>query len=365
MKSDDLASICHDLQNPLSVIGLNARLLKLEQDLRGASAAEQRQLQVIDASRVYLQRVVAELLEASSLEAGQLRLHLGPTALAPLVRSVVDRVVPEADRSRVLLLLDPSEAIVDRLRLERVLANLLINAIEHAPGAPIVLTLRSAGGFAEFDVEDHGPGLTTAEAGEVFEKYRRGTAAADHHGFGLGLHICRTIVEAHGGRITVSATPGDGARFHFTLPLIAAAETERESHEPASAAVAWGTRVLLVDDQLNAVTALADLLSQSGLEVAWATTGAKALEQAAERPPDAVVLDLEMGPIDGLCLLGQLRRRLPGLPAVFVTGYDSLNPRVLAARLATATACIEKPIELDELLQVLGRALGKIPRLPG
>ena len=218
---NELAQIVHDLKNPLSSIALETELL----DARGVSCHG------VDASQAmarirrnvrFLDRLIYDLVDVCTLSDGRFALRRTRCDVAALLSIVIDRVVPAGDRHRVTLEAPIGiEAMLDELRIERVVANLLDNALKYTPNdAVIVVSARREGDGATISVADSGPGLTTAEIANLFEPYRRGGAARGRTGTGLGLYVSKQIVEAHGGRIGVESVTGVGARFFFALPLM-------------------------------------------------------------------------------------------------------------------------------------------------
>ncbi len=215
---DDIVAIAHDLKNPLSIIMMEASLL--EQRLASHAPAVQRGLEHIGRNAAYVDRLISDLLDLASAEAGALQLHLERVDLARLIADTVSRCVTSFERARVQV--DVRDVLFvhgDAGRLERVLANLVNNAIRHSPtNGTVTVRLDARGPRACVSVIDQGPGISSDEARRVFQRYYRG-----HHGgrgYGLGLYICRRIVEAHGGRIGVHSDPGRGARFFFDLVVI-------------------------------------------------------------------------------------------------------------------------------------------------
>ena len=225
--------ISHDLKNPLSVIVLQARLLSRLLEGHG-SFDEKRAVGVIAESAAFIDSLVRELLEMAYVESDQIEIHPEPVELAGFLASVVERVVATSDRSRVHLeIAAPSTVSAERSRIERVVVNLLQNAIKYSPpGSPIVVRLDARGApddRAVVSVIDRGPGLTPEERSYVFDKYKRASSAGKTEGLGLGLYISRKIIEAHGGEIGVDSVPGQGARFFIRLPRIAAVEVPADS----------------------------------------------------------------------------------------------------------------------------------------
>jgi signal transduction histidine kinase len=216
---NDVAALAHDLKNPLTIIMLETS--QIEQRL-GAAITPQvlAGLDRIAQNAAYIDRIVSDLLDASSAEAGHLDLRIDRIDLGRILRAAVDRAVPPIERRRIKV--DVREALHvegDEVRIERVIANLLSNALKYSePNTPIALRLERRDRNACVSVIDHGDGMTPDETRRVFERYRRATTG-NQQGYGLGLYTCRCIIEAHRGTIGVSSSPGRGSRFYFELPL--------------------------------------------------------------------------------------------------------------------------------------------------
>jgi signal transduction histidine kinase len=215
---DDVASLAHDLKNPLTVIMLETS--QIEQRLaKQATPAILRGLERIAQNAAYVDRLVSDLLDVASADAGRLELRLERVDLARLITSAGERVVASPDRTRLRVeIRDVVFAWADEMRLERVIANLVANAFKYCPDGFVTLRLEARGSCSCVSVIDSGPGLSADEARRVFERYRRGTAG-NTHGYGLGLYTSRKIIEAHRGRIGCVSKPGHGSRFYFELPL--------------------------------------------------------------------------------------------------------------------------------------------------
>lgn len=219
LREDNMAQIVHDLKSPLSTIVLEACLLddKLacaqSSDVRGAVARITHNVEFLD-------RMVHELLDLCSHDAGRLQLHRRPTELRTLLEQIIDRVVPTRDRGRVSLqAADPLTTSIDALRIERVVANLLQNALKYAPKtSDVVVQLAAVNDAIRVSVDNTGSGISPVEIGYVFDRFRRASTAAGHEGSGLGLYVSKKIVEAHGGRIGATSAPGGGSQFFFELP---------------------------------------------------------------------------------------------------------------------------------------------------
>jgi signal transduction histidine kinase len=217
MRTEAVAQIVHDLKSPLSTIGLETCLL--EERLRGdrescaALARVQRNL-------AFLDRMVHDILDSLAIEAGELELKRASTDLRVLLERVVERAVSTRDRARVYLdARNPALVSIDDLRIERVVANLLTNALKYAPpSSDVVVQLETKSGGVRVSVIDGGTSMTPADLVVVFDRFRRVSSSASHEGSGLGLYVSRKIIEAHGGHIDVECQRGIGTRFFFDLP---------------------------------------------------------------------------------------------------------------------------------------------------
>ena len=215
--AEDVAQLVHDLKSPLGAIALESELLNhLVTDRRGEV---DRTVVRIKCNLAFIERVLSELLDLCTLDAGSFELQRMPTELRVLVERVLDRVATR-ERERVHLeIAGPMTLVIDPLRIERVVDNLLANALKYAPsGSGIVIRVFRRTTSCRVCVIDGGPGVSPDEATFIFDKYARTSRAQAMPGSGLGLYISKRIVEAHGGRIGVESVPGIGSSFYFELP---------------------------------------------------------------------------------------------------------------------------------------------------
>jgi two-component system sensor histidine kinase/response regulator len=223
LRSAFTSMLVHDLRAPLTVIQGYAQLL--DSGSPGpVTDKQQKYLREIQSSCDRMIGLISEILDLSKLEAGRLAIEARPLDLAALVAGIVDRMQPVATRSEIRLELQtrlPIEPVMaDAGRIEQVLMNLLNNALKFTPsGGAIVVEAADVDGDAEITVSDTGPGMPANELPLLFERFSQAsTAKAAPGGTGLGLVICRHLVEAHGGRIWAKSEVGKGSRFAFRLP---------------------------------------------------------------------------------------------------------------------------------------------------
>ncbi len=353
-----LAIVSHDLRNPLSIIALNAKqLLQTAPDLASVRAPTE----VIQHATARMGRLIQDLLQVATLEAGELAIE--PRAEDPiqLVEESMAAQRPMISAVSIRLSRDPAADLprvwCDRGRVLQVLANLLGNAAKFTPaGGEIHIRLAQEGDEVRFAVSDSGEGIPAEEIPKLFERYWKGKAKR-HQGTGLGLSIVKGIVEAHGGKLGAQSELGVGTTISFTLPISRAPVEEVAPAAPAppDAELLRGLRVLIVDDEENAVDALATILGIEGLEPLKATGGEQALGILDEAKPDMLLLDMEMPGMNGLTLLERARARWPALPAIVMSGNPPDNANIKAALQGGDVGYLEKPIDVDQLLGLVAR----------
>jgi two-component system sensor histidine kinase KdpD len=221
LRSSLLSSVSHDLRTPLGVItGATGTLLQHEQYL--APEARRDLLQSAHEEAERLNRLVGNLLDMTKLSSGTLRPNKEWHPLDEVVGVALDRVEPRLDGREVTVALpsDLPPLPIDAVLIGQVLINLLENAIKYTPpGTPLEISAHATTGAVEITLADRGPGIPIGERAHVFDKFYRIEPNRSDGGAGLGLAICRGIVESHGGRIWVDNRDGGGAVFHLSLPL--------------------------------------------------------------------------------------------------------------------------------------------------
>jgi signal transduction histidine kinase len=219
-----LALVSHELRSPLTAIALNAEALLGASPVASLDGGEIRTIaEDVRAACGQMTLLVGDLLDLASMEAGRLKVTLEDEDAAALVRDAVSANRPMIHMASLSLVVDcptePLRARLDRRRLLQVLANLFANAVKFTrPGGTITVSLASGEQGLRFCVADTGSGIPPEHASRVFDRFWQ-LGGSDRRGVGLGLYICKAIVEAHGGRIWVHSEPGVGSQLYFTIPI--------------------------------------------------------------------------------------------------------------------------------------------------
>jgi PAS domain S-box-containing protein len=224
LRSDMVASFSHDLKTPLGVIKFSSTTL-LRDDVNFSSETQRELLKEIDEQTDQLEHIVERVLGLGHLESGSLELNRDTVDLARLTRETVNSTGRGLHKHTITQHFTPATifADVDRQRIIEVLHNLLDNAVKYSPaGGEIHLRGRLVNGEVEISVQDEGIGIPEADLERIFERFYRGTGEIHKHtaGVGLGLAVCRGIIDAHDGRIWAESTLGEGTTIRFRLPAI-------------------------------------------------------------------------------------------------------------------------------------------------
>jgi signal transduction histidine kinase len=362
-KDEFLATLGHELRNPLAPIRNSARILRMKRldDPETRPLCEMMERQVL-----HMTRLVDDLLDVSRVSRGEIHLRNEAVDLLAVVRGAVDIVKPLIDKCGHRLVLDlPDSPLLlrgDRTRLEQALANLLNNAAKYTPHeGRIDLSVEGTDDSALIRVRDNGIGIRPEIAPHVFELFFQGDTLPGqlNEGLGIGLTLVRRLVEMHGGTVEArSEGSGRGSAFTVSLPL-AQPESSPEPARHTDGSTNKGLRVLAVDDNQDALQSTALLLELSGYEVQQAHDGSEGLAKARPFMPDVVLLDIGLPGMDGYEVARKLRK-LPGLERVLIvalTGYSQAEDRQRSAE-AGFDHHLTKPVDPDELQALLaGMAL--------
>jgi signal transduction histidine kinase/CheY-like chemotaxis protein len=363
-KDEFLATLAHELRNPLAPIR-NALQILRQPDLAPTLLHDNRVL--IDRQLGNLVRLVDDLLDVSRLTRGKVQLRSRTIELAQVVAASVETVRPllETAGHQLTLSLPPDSLPLeaDPTRLEQVFANLLNNAAKYTqPGGRIWLNAERSGQEVVVVVRDTGVGITADLLPRIFDLFTQAERSLDRAqgGLGIGLTLVRQLVEMHGGSVTAASVgAGHGSEFTVRLPL---KSPQPRKSDPALPVVGLpdgpsrtaACKVLVVDDNTDAVQSLALLLRMWGHEVRVAHDGPTALALAAEFQPEAVLLDIGLPGMDGYEVARRLRQH-PGTAQVLlvaITGYGQEDDR-LHSQAAGFDQHLIKPVDPNTLRPLL------------
>ncbi|HEY6194142.1 MAG TPA: ATP-binding protein [Candidatus Eisenbacteria bacterium] len=371
LKDEFLATVSHELRNPL------APILTWTQLLRSGTLDKEktaRALEVIERNVMSQTQLIDDLVDVSRVVSGKFRLDVRPVDLVPVIKVAAESLAPASAAKQIglQLVLDERAGAIsgDSERLQQVLSNLISNAIKFTPrGGKVQVVLQRAESHVEVAVSDNGIGIDPEFLPHVFEPFRQGTGGTmrRHGGLGLGLSIVRHIVELHGGEISVySDGPGHGSKFTVKFPLLPASRERGvpvPRHPIAGDPLASvhlgrldGIRVLVVDDESSSCEALDVLFNSCGAEARVASSAEEALLVFDEWQPDVLVSDIAMPGEDGYSLIRKIRLRSPGrgglTPAVALTAFAKIEDRVTILA-AGFQMYLSKPANPNELIAVV------------
>ena len=370
VKDEFLATLSHELRNPLNAIVGWARLLR---DGVLDPAETRRGIEAINRNADLQSQLILDLLDHSRITAGRLELRRQLVGLVPMIEHAIEGVKPAArakDIGIIARLEDAGASVFgDPDRLQQIVANLLSNAIRfNLPGGRVDVALSREGDSAVIRVQDDGPGIEPGLLPHVFDRFRSGdsTPSRRQGGLGLGLAIVRHLVDLHGGSVSAANRPTGGAAFEVRLPLSGTQPREAANghpgdarHENATAADPLrGLHVLVAEDDADSREALRLLLVSRGATVDTASSTAEALSAFDLRPPDVLVSDIGMPEENGYDLVRAVRERPVerggGVAAIALTAYASAEDARCAIR-AGYQVHLAKPVESSQLVRIIER----------
>jgi CheY-like chemotaxis protein/nitrogen-specific signal transduction histidine kinase len=290
---------------------------------------------------------INDLFDATRLETGKLAIELKPTSLSALIRRVITVATPTATDKKIILTAELQPELpqlpLDEHRMTQVITNLLNNAIKFTrAGGKIEIKAGDAPGhpqLVQVSVSDTGCGIPANEQSHIFDRLYQVKAgdATTEQGVGLGLYLCRELVQLHGGEISVESRPGQGSTFSFVLP--------RSKH-------LLRANLLVVDDDPLIRETLRELLERDGYNVHTAAGGREALDWMRGQVPDVVLLDLAMPGVDGPATLQEIRKNWGSLPVIVHTGYAE-SDLVKQALAFSPFTLLTKPCPGSQLLDTV------------
>ena len=379
IKDEFLATLSHELRTPLSAILGWTQLLLRPDGLKG-SDQQARAIEVIDRNARVQVRLIDDLLDLSRIMTGKLRIDLREISFGSVVEAAVDSARPAAEAKGIRLkaMVDTTQDVVnaDGARLQQVVWNLLTNAIKFTPkGGQVQVLLRRVNSHLELSVSDNGIGISASYLPQVFDRFSQSDSSTTRSfgGLGLGLAICKQLVELHGGSIqAASEGEGLGATFSVELPLSIAQFSSRggprihptaevQSGEVLPLPGLEGVQVFVIDDEPDARNLLRTVLEERGAAVTAFASAEDALSLLKTTRPTILVCDIGMPHMDGYQLIRKVRAeesRIGRIPALALTAFARAEDRKRSL-IAGYQAHLAKPFDVSELILVVADLVGR------
>ena len=357
-KDEFLATLAHELRNPLAPIRTSMGILKhLHPDSKQVTQLRN----VVDRQVGHLTRLVDDLLDVARITSGKVTLKKERTTLQSVLNHAVEISASAMEsKQHRLELREPGDPYVldgDPARLVQSVANLLVNAAKFTPaGGHVVLSAEVAGPVVTFRVKDNGIGLEAASLAGIFELFAQTHVPGEAPtGLGIGLSLARQFAEMHGGTLhAVSEGLGHGSEFVLSLPVVLEGEQPQAPRQGPVAAPGNLRKILVVDDNVDAANTLEALLDMDGFAVTTAYNGVAAVTAAEINRPDVVVMDIGMPGMNGYDA-ARLIRQQPGnenVVLIALTGWGQSTDKTRAS-LAGFDHHLVKPVDYDQLMSCL------------
>jgi len=340
-RDDVLSIVAHDLQNPITVISIAANTLLQ----RLSESSVRRPIERIIRSAQRAARLIQDLLEIDAVETGRFSIETSAVEPADVILLAVESQQNLAADASVIIGADLSPDLsafeADAERLLEVLENLVGNAVKFTnPGGSITVGAARQKDEILLWVKDSGTGISPDQMPHIFDRFWQ-AKKAERRGTGLGLTICKAIVEAHGGRIWAESILGVGTTVYFTIPAPAARSGEIDAADIAN--------ILLVDDRPENLMALEAILEQPGYRLVTATSGEDALRLALRESFSVALVDIAMPGMNGLEVAVHLKalERSRDIPIIFVTAFGDDPQEIHRAYSAGGADYLVKPLDAE------------------
>ena len=356
-KDEFLATLAHELRNPLAPIRTGLQLIKLA---AGQEATIEQARAMVERQVTQMVRLVDDLMDVSRISRGTLELRKERVSLATVLNSAVETSLPLIEqmgqRLSVTLPGQPLVVDADTTRLAQVFLNLLNNAAKYGDrGGHIQLGVERQQGDAVVTVKDSGIGIAANQMPRIFEMFTQldGSSDKSQGGLGIGLSLVKRLVEMHGGRVEArSEGPGKGSEFVVRLPVAAHAASSNEPVDEADLRASPPRRILVVDDNRDGADSLSQMLQIMGNDTRTAYDGQAGVDMAAEFRPDVVLLDIGLPTLDGYDACRRIRGQSwgKGIVLIAVTGWGQDEDR-RRSRDAGFDLHLVKPVDPGVLMQ--------------
>jgi signal transduction histidine kinase len=352
-KDEFLAMLAHELRNPVAPIATAAELLS-----RLVTPENQQTLVgIIQRQAVHLGRLLDDLLDVARITQGRVELKREVVDVGACIQLAIETAEPlirsKGHRLTVTQTLGAIYVSVDKVRLAQCMANVLVNAAKYTPdGGEICIRSYVDGQHVVVDIQDNGIGIAPEFLPRIFDLFTQAERGLDRSqgGLGVGLTVCKQIIEMHGGTVVASSPGWDrGATLTMRIPIAERSMVEAAASPQTSDSL---LRVLIVDDNRDAADSLAMLLQFEGRQTLCAYSGEAALQQVAAYEPQLVLLDIGLPGLDGYEVARRLKADFPKLRVIALSGYGQVEDRQRSAA-AGFDAHLVKPVDLDALKRAL------------
>ncbi len=355
LKSQFLSNMSHELRTPLNSVLALSRVLMMQAKSK-LSEEEVSYLEVIERNGKNLLRMINEILDLAKIEAGRMDIHPRAFSFGQTLETMLESMMPLAREKQIELCADIAEDLPplesDELRVSQILQNLLSNAIKFTDAGSVRISVRSDLENMSVQVDDTGIGIAESDLPRIFDEFRQadGSSTRRYEGTGLGLAIARKMAQMLGGEISVSSILGKGSSFTLTLPVawqnrscihythttqlptgvppehkfLPRVEKEVASQNPRTGIASTFSRMLLVEDNEEAIIQVKAVLESAGHAVHIARGGQAAIDYVSHTLPDGIILDLMMPGVDGFAVLEKIRA-IPvatPIPVLILTAKD-------------------------------------------
>ena len=367
LKDEFLATLSHELRTPLNaILGWTSMLARGQIEPRRLP----RVFDALNRNAESQAQLIADVLDVSRIITGKLQLQLATVNICDALVRAIDAVRPAAAAKNISLSADERDDCFvrgDSDRLQQVFWNLLSNAVKFTPqGGTVRVEIARDGTYLTVAVIDTGPGISSAFAPFLFDRFRQAdqTTTREHGGLGLGLSIVKHLTELHGGTVTAESDgPGCGACFRVRLPAAqhpAAAGTSQNARDDRHVHLG-GVAILVVDDDESNRDVVAAALEAAHARVQLASSALEARRYLEESTPDLIIADLGMPVEDGFTFMRGVRRSpARHVPAIALSAYADATSRQTALA-AGFTAFVAKPTRPQALIELVGSLLGAMP----
>jgi len=362
-KSEFLSRMSHELRTPMNAILGFAQLLSIEKLSKTQNGFVN---EVLEAGN-HLLNLINELLDLSRIETGNLTTHIEPVDLTESLRLGVNIMQPQLDAKHIRLTFEEKHSCVvlaDPVRLKQIILNLLSNAIKynHDGGSIQLEYAMLENNMCRVTILDRGFGIEQTNLSKLFKPFERlGVEKSGIDGTGIGLALCKQLVELMGGRIGVESTTGEGSSFWFELPLAEAVQSRKpgETGQPGGKSVQTVYKVLYIEDNAANIRLIQGLFSHyPHMHLLAAATGELGLQMANQYQPDVILLDIELPGIDGYTVLEALKGNpaTQHIPVLALTA-DAMPADIERGKEAGFAWYLTKPVDTEVLIKALDSTL--------